>query len=215
MIAFGMAAQTIPEYAEAGPVMGTFGMLINLLPGWLVAWLLAAFSAAMLSTIAVQVLTLATIFVKDIYVRYYNPNATDRQQSRYVRYAILFFAIGGIILSTALPPVNSAIVWLFSWLLPAFWMFVFGMFWKRSSRAAFYTLIISGVANTIWSFSSLPAYFNLEGNNNSIVMVVFSFTLGIILTAGDKNAKPGMVKMYLENKHEVVAPGRTGVLVEE
>ncbi len=206
MLAFGMAAQSIPEFAAIGaPPMANFTMLLNLLPGWLVSCLFAAFIAAMLSTVAVQILALATIFMDDIIFKFFKRDASEKQKMSYVRIAVICFAVGGTALSTCLPAVDSAIVWLFAWLLPAFWVFVFGMFWKRSNRAAFWTLIISAVANMIWTYTSLPTILHLDGNNNSIGMVVVSFVVSIILTATDKNAKPGMIKLYKKNKFDVIS----------
>ena len=180
-------------------------MLLNSLPGWLVSCLFAAFIAAMLSTVAVQILALATIFLDDIVYKFYKKDATEKQKVISLRVAVTVFAVGGTALSTTLPAIDSAIVWLFAWLLPAFWVFVFGMFWKRSSRAAFWTLIITAIANMIWSFTSLPTLLHLDGNNNSVGMVVVSFVVGIILTATDKNAKPGMIKLYKTNKSAAIS----------
>ena len=206
MLAFGMAAQSIPEYAAIGnPPLANFTMLLNSLPGWLVSCLFAAFIAAMLSTVAVQILALATIFLDDIVYKFYKKDATEKQKVISLRVAVTVFAEGGTALSTTLPAIDSAIVWLFAWLLPAFWVFVFGMFWKRSSRAAFWTLIITAIANMIWSFTSLPTLLHLDGNNNSVGMVVVSFVVGIILTATDKNAKPGMIKLYKTNKSAAIS----------
>ncbi len=206
MLAFGMAAQTIPEYAVIGnPPLANFTMLLHTLPGWLVSCLFAAFIAAMLSTVAVQILALATIFMNDIVFKYFKKDASEKQKMTYVRIAVVLFAVSGTALSTCLPAVDGAIVWLFAWLLPAFWVFVFGMFWKRSARAAFWTLIISAVANMVWSFSSLPSLLHLDGNNNSVGMVVVAFVVAIVLTATDKNAKPGMIGLYKKNKFDVIS----------
>lgn len=206
MLAFGMAAQSIPEYAAIGaPPMANFTMLLSLLPGWLVSCLFAAFIAAMLSTVAVQILALSTIFMDDILFKFYKPKATEQEKMKLIRVGVIVFAVGGTALSTCLPAVDSAIVWLFAWLLPAFWVFVFGMFWKRSSRAAFWTLIISAVANMVWTYTALPTILHLDGNNNSVGMVVVSFVVAIVLTATDKNAKTGMIKAYKKNKMDVIS----------
>jgi SSS family solute:Na+ symporter len=123
----------------------------------------------------------------------------------YVRAGIIVFAILGTALSTALPGIDGAIVWLFAWMLPAFWVLVFGLLWKRSTRAAFWTLVISGVFNMFWSLTSLPSVFHLEGNNNSVGLTVVAFVISIILTATDKDAKPGMIQQYKKDKRSVMS----------
>ena len=46
---------------------------------------------------------------------------------------------------------------------------------------------------------------HLDGNNNSVGMVVVSFVVGIILTATDSTAKPAMIKLYKTNKAAAIS----------
>ncbi|MFR5701461.1 MAG: sodium:solute symporter family transporter [Eubacterium ramulus] len=52
-------------------------MLVDLLPGWISAVLLAALLAAILSTFAMTSLTPSTIWVNDIYLGYINPESNS------------------------------------------------------------------------------------------------------------------------------------------
>lgn len=211
MIAFGMVANTLPGYAGVyGGPMDTFAMLVDLLPTWVIIWLLAGFAAAVLSTIAVCVLGIATLFVNDVVMprhrAQHNTELTDKEHLKWLRIGIVIFAGVACIVSTLLPSVNTSMVWLFSWLLPPFWMFVFGMHWKRSSKAALWTIIISAIANCIWSFfPQLQTMLHMDGSNNSIVMLFFTMIVGIIAVALDKDAKPGLVKLYKQDKRKVIA----------
>lgn len=206
MIAFGMAAATMPQYADYyGTPLATFSMLVDLLPTWVVIWLLAGFAAAILSTVAVCVLGLSTVFTDAIVKTYYKPNMTDRQYMRYLRVAIVVFAGIACALSTLMPSVNTSMIWLNAWLLPAFWLFVFGMYWKRSSKAAFITIVISAIANCIWTFGDFGAKLHLD-NNNSLVMLFFTLVVGLIATAADRGALPGLVSLYKKDKSLVVSP---------
>jgi SSS family solute:Na+ symporter len=207
MVAFGMAALSIPELSGMGapPFIAMFVMLIQLLPWWLTAWLFAGFAAAMLSTIAIQLLALSTIIVDDIYIRYYNHNMSEKSKMRLLRTLIVIIGLGGTATATTLPAVQNAIVWLFAWLLPAFWIFVFAMFWKRSVFAGFWTIIVTGIVNVLWSYTSLPTMLGLDGNNNSIAMFAVSLVVCTLLTALDKNAKRAMLKVYKNNKFDVIS----------
>jgi SSS family solute:Na+ symporter len=210
MIAFGMAAATLPKYADYyGTPLATFAMLVDLLPTWVVIWLLAGFAAAILSTVAVCVLGISTVFTDAIIKTYYKPDMTDKQYMRFLRGCIIIFASGACVVSTLMPAVNTSMVWLNAWLLPAFWMFVFGMHWKRSSKAALTTIIVSAVANCIWTFGDFGAKLRLD-NNNSLVMLFFTLLVGLITTATDKNALPGLISLYKRDKARVVgaAAGR-------
>jgi SSS family solute:Na+ symporter len=70
-VVIGLTAKSIPEFEVLGPKVAATTMLVNLLPGWLSALLLASFLAAILSTFAMTSLSPATIFTMDIYKRLY------------------------------------------------------------------------------------------------------------------------------------------------
>lgn len=207
MIALYMGASAIPGITElaGSPGYQTMSMIVGNLPVWLAAWVMAAFAAAMLSTVAVQLLTLATIFVQTIYCQYWKKNATPKQQTKYIRVVIFIVFIIGTCMGAILPEVSAAMTWLFAWLLPGCWMFIFGIWWKRSKTASFWSLLICGVFNCFWSFTSLPAVFHLEGNNNSIGMLVVSLAVYVIIAAFDKNAEGPFKKQYIEDRNSCVA----------
>jgi SSS family solute:Na+ symporter len=70
--------------------------------------------------------------------------------------------------------------WLFSWLVPVFWVIVFGLFWKRNSAVAIATLVIAWIANSAWSFSSLPVLLNMSDVPNAYVTLVVTLVVGIV-----------------------------------
>ena len=158
-------------------------MLIEFLPGWLSTILLASFLAAILSTFAMTSLAPATIFSMNIYKNLYHPDATDNEVTKVTRIAIIVLAVIAMIVAAYLPPILAAIKWLFSWLIPVFWIVVFGFFWKRSRGAALATLLTAWVANSLWSFSSLPATLGLPGDANAYVVLVVTLVVAIVANA--------------------------------
>lgn len=201
IIAMYMAAAGMGYSSVAGsPGYQNMIMLVENLPGWMTAWIMAAFAAAMLSTIAVQLLTLSTIFVQTIVIRYWKKDATPAQETRYIRIGIFIVFVLGTAMATTLPEISSAMVWLFAWLLPGCWIFMFGLCWRRSKFAAFWSLLICGVFNCFWTFTSLPAVFHLEGNNNSIGLLVVSIFVYVILAALDKNAEEPFGNLYRRDR---------------
>ena len=208
VIALYMGASVMPEYNSipAGPGFQNMSMIVGEMPAWLAAWVMASFAAAMLSTIAVQLLVLSTIFTQTIYCRYWKTDATPKQQTKYIRIGIVVTCVFGTAMATILPEVMAAITWLFAWLLPGCWIFFFGLGWKRSKAAAFWSLIICGLFNCVWSFTSLPELVRLEGNNNSIGMLVMSVLVYVVIAAFDKNAEEGFAKLYIKNRNACVAP---------
>ena len=140
-VVIGLTAKTIPEFAELGPKVAATAMLVNYLPPWLAALLLASFLAAILSTFAMTALAPATIFTVDIYRNLYRPDATEKDMARVMRIAIIVLAAIAMTVAAFLPPILAAMNWLFSWLVPVFWVVLFGLFWKRSAPVAIATLI--------------------------------------------------------------------------
>lgn len=188
-VVIGLTAKSIPEFAVLGPKTAATTMLVNYLPPWLAAVLLASFLAAILSTFAMTSLAPATIFGMDIYKRLYRPNASEKEMAKVIRITII--VLGAIAMSVAafLPPIIAAMEWLFSWLVPVFWIVIFGLFWKRNSNVALAMLIVAWVANCLWSFTSLPTELGMQAVSNPYITLGVTLVIGILgnlLCAGEK-----------------------------
>jgi SSS family solute:Na+ symporter len=179
-VVIGLTAKTVPEFAALGPKVAATTMLVNYLPPWLAALLLASFLAAILSTFAMTSLAPATIFTVDIYRNLYRPKATEADMARVMRITIIILAVIAMTVAAFLPPILAAMNWLFSWLVPVFWVVVFGLFWKRSSAVAVTTLVAAWTANSAWSFSELPQLLNMADVPNAYVTLVVTLAVGIV-----------------------------------
>jgi SSS family solute:Na+ symporter len=177
-VVIGLTAKSIPEFEVLGPKVAATSMLVNFLPGWLSALLLASFLAAILSTFAMTSLSPATIFTMDIYKRLYRPTASEAELTKVIRITIIVLAIIAMAVASYLPPILASMNWLFSWLVPIFWVVVFGFMWQRNTTAACLTLVSAWLANSAWSFTSLPDLLDMAGTPNAYV------TLGVTLTVG-------------------------------
>lgn len=194
-VILGLAARSIPEYAEYGAKLAATNMLVDLLPMWLAALLLAALLAAILSTFAMTALTTATIWVHDIYKGYINPDASEKKLANMTRVMIVIFAIAALCISIALPTILDAINWVFAWIVPVFFIVVFGLFWKRNSKVAGAALAVSWILNVFWSLTPLPAAIGgfIGGLTNPYVTLIVSV---VILVVGNLACKgePGYFK---------------------
>jgi SSS family solute:Na+ symporter len=179
-VVIGLTAKTVPEFAALGPKVAATTMLVNYLPPWLAALLLASFLAAILSTFAMTALAPATIFTVDIYKNLYRPRATEGEMARVMRITIVILAAIAMTVAAFLPPILAAMNWLFSWLVPVFWVILFGLFWKRNSAVAVATLVAAWVANSAWSFSSLPQLMNMPEAPNAYVTLAVTLVVGIV-----------------------------------
>ncbi len=196
-VTLGLTARSIPEYAELGPKMAATSMIVDMLPAGISALLLAALLAAILSTFAMTSLTPATIFTMDIYKGLFNKNASEKDVTRMIRIMVVLLGAIAIGVSAYLPPIIGAINWLFAWMVPVFWLFVTGLFWKRSHGVASATLAITWVANMIWTFTSLPASIgglvgSLPNGYITLVVSLLVIIIGNLTTKGE----PGYFKVH-------------------
>ena len=93
--------------------------------------------------------------------------------------AIVVLGLIAMGVASALPPILAAMNWLFSWLVPVFWVVVFGLFWKRSATVALATLLSAWTANLLWSFSGLPALLHADPAANAYVVLGVTLVVGV------------------------------------
>ena len=181
-VTIGLAAKSVPEFNALGPKVAATAMLVEYLPQWLSALLLASFLAAILSTFAILALASSTLFSMDIYKTLFKPEATEREVTRVTRLLIVGLGVIAIAIASYLPPILVALSWLLAWLVPVFWLVVFGLFWKRNQPVAIATLVIAWVINSAWSFTSLPALVGLQQLPNAYITLIVTL---VVLIGGN------------------------------
>lgn len=194
-VILGLAARALPEYSQYGAKLAATNMLVDMLPMWIAALLLAALLAAILSTFAMTALTSATIWVRDIYKGYINPDADEKKLANMTRILIIVLVAAALAVSVALPEILNAINWVFAWIVPVFWIVVLGLFWKRNSKVAGTALAVSWIFNVIWSLTPLPASIGgfIGGLTNPYVTLILSLVILIIGNLACKG-EPGYFK---------------------
>lgn len=169
----------LQDVALAAKVAGPT-MLLNYLPGWLVAWLLAAFLGAVLSTFAITTMGLGALFANNIYTLK-NPGADEAKITKITRIVIVISGLVAIAVSGFLPEIISGANWAFAWLCPIFWNVVYGMFWKRSRTAAGIIFAVSWILVILWTYTSTPFILGLQGVPVPFVTLAVSIVGGVIL----------------------------------
>ncbi|WOJ97730.1 sodium:solute symporter family protein [Congregibacter brevis] len=192
----GLAAATIPEFAQLGPKLAAATMIVELLPTWLVVLLQAGFLGALLSTFAMSALAPATIFTKDIVGASVDGGLSPRAERQMIRKVILI--VGGLAAALTFfnhPNVIEAITWLFAWLAPLFFIIVAGLFWKRNTTAAYIVVFGSWLVNCAWSIGPVRAAIGglapplaLLENAHISAMVAFLLTVICFAAAGRSEA---------------------------
>ena len=197
IVTIGLTAKADPAYYAMGGKMFGMAYIVDHTPPVLAIFVLAALLAAVLSTFAMTTLTPATIFAIDIYKRYFKPDATEKQVAYIIRALIVILGAFAVFISTFLPNILGAINWLFAWTVPVFWLFVTGLFWKRSKNVALAALIITWIVNLFWTFVIQNPALGIAGDSfflnlaNGYVTLVVSLVIIIVgnIAVGD-NADP-------------------------
>jgi SSS family solute:Na+ symporter len=194
----GLAAATIPEFAELGPKLAGATLVVKLLPAWLVVLLQAGFLGALLSTFAMSALAPATIFTKDIVGANIEGGLTPAEEKQLIRRVI--FIVGALAAALTFfnhPNVIRAITWLFAWLAPLFFITVAGLFWKRNSTVAFTVVICSWVINCAWSIGPIKqmivaAFPGSAALENAHITAIVAFVLTVVLYSFSKKNEPAL-----------------------
>ncbi len=184
----GLAARAIPEYAAQGPKTAAMTMIVDMLPTGISALLLAALLAAILSTFAMTSLTPATMWVNDIYKQFINPDASEKKLANMTRVLIVIIALFAMVVSTALPTILDAIGWVFSWVIPVWWMVAFGLFWKRNTKVTVLAMVIPWILNILWSFTNIKVAIGgvIGGLPNAYITMISCLLIFIIGNAISK-----------------------------
>jgi SSS family solute:Na+ symporter len=205
IISMGLASKGLVNLGLLDAPNGATGvvyLVVNYMPSWLQVCVIGMFLAAMLSTVAMESLALATMMNRNILS--YFPKFKNMSAKREATLSRIWIIAGGFTAAFAALTIqaqtNAALTWGFAWFVPLFFMFIIGMFWKRSRIGALITLITCWVFNVVLTFTPLASLFGLEGNNYSIFMIVLSLGLGIITTALDKNASPNFKSVYTKQR---------------
>lgn len=194
----GMAALSLPQFNGFGAMMASPMMLVELLPKWVVALIMASFLGALLSTFAMTTLCPASIFAHDLYAGLYKKDATEKEKTLVTRIAIIVVGVLAVILSNSQPAVVPTINWIFTWAAPMFVMLIIGLCWKRNTPAAIITMFAAWIANMIWTTFGLQVALGATVVHGIYITLLVTLVFGIILTA----VLPGKPGLFKEMKME-------------
>lgn len=143
-----------------------YPVLLNLLPKGLKGLSFAALTAAIVASLAGKANSISTIFTLDIYKKFFNPNASEKQLVYIGRIAIL----ASMVIAIAIAPFLGIdkkggfqfIQEYTGFVSPGiFAIFILGFFWKRTTaRAALVAAVITFPLSVFFKF--LPEWTNLE-----------------------------------------------------
>lgn len=130
------------DMSDAGVVKPdhAYPALMNLLPSGLKGLSFAALTAAIVASLAGKCNSISTIFSLDIYKKFLNPKASEREIVVVGRWAVLGAFIVAVLIAPQLRKLEQAYQFIqeySNYLTPgAFALFFLGLFWKRTTSAA-------------------------------------------------------------------------------
>jgi len=136
----------------------------SVLPTWGAAVFLAGVVAAGMSTFSAILITASSAVVRDLVQKGLKRDLSDRKMVQYSR--IVSVIVGVVSLLIALrPPALVLVLMAFSSAMIAatcLWPLLFGLFWKRATRAGALASMLAGLCTTLaWSIAGSP--FGLHG----------------------------------------------------
>ncbi|WP_077302881.1 sodium/pantothenate symporter [Virgibacillus pantothenticus] len=154
---------------------------LEVMPNWLAGIVLAAPMAAIMSTVDSLLLLVSSTIVKDVYLNYLKPDAS---QQTIKRISIGITALLGVIIFLMALNPPDLIIWLnlfaFGGLEAAFiWPIVLGLYWEKGNKYGALASMIAGVGLYILSDTFFPQPFGIH----SVVMpVVISFFVYVVVS---------------------------------
>ena len=207
------------------PEMVVLTLAYKLLPGVLAAIVLVAIMSAIMSTADAQLMLMGTMLGRDVYQRYINKDATDKQLMNVSRICIIVVGIISILIALIQPPgVFQIVVFSFSTLGASFLpSYVGAVWWKRgNTTGCMASMIIGCIVSVVWEAAGLATVTGFHTFFAGIVVSIVAYIIGSLIgppptkeiqdlveRAGCKTEIPAS---FLKANYKDLAPETNGVI---
>lgn len=164
------------------PDMALPTLILEIMPGWLAGLVLAAPLAAVMSTVNSMLLVASSTIVKDLYLNYIKPDASERSVKKISYFSTAIIGVIVIILSLTPPEyLQYLVIYAIGGLEATFFApIVLGLYWKRANRAGAIASMYLGLISYILIDIFSPNPFGMHTIATSLAisllaMVVFSY----------------------------------------
>lgn len=190
----------LPDPEKVMPLLAT-----SLLPEWVAGVVIAAITAAIMSTADSQLLVATSSVVEDVYHKLINPGADQKKLVFLSRIFVLLLSFVAFLF--AIPGENSAIYFLvaFAWggLAASFGpLIILSLWWKRTTRLGAIAGMISGMVTVIlWDICGIAAYMKALSVHDELVvpgmLPAFFISLCCIIIVSLCTIPPNSKKLFL------------------
>lgn len=182
----GVFARPILPGIEVGDTVMPL-IALKVLPPWLAGVVLAAPMAAIMSTVDSLLLLVSSAVVKDVYINYIRPNASEGTIKK-MSFGVTT-VLGILVFLMAISP-PDLLIWLnlfsFGGLEAAFiWPVVLGLYWQRGNKFGAITSMLAGTGSYIFIHLYFPNPFGMHTVTLPIVLSFIVF-IAVSLMTGKK-----------------------------
>ncbi|WP_010282987.1 sodium/pantothenate symporter [Bacillus timonensis] len=158
-------------------------LAMEVLPPWLAGIVLSAPMAAIMSTVNSLLLIVGSSIVKDVYLNYIKPDASETVVKR-ISMSVTGL-IGILVFLLAIHP-PDLLIWLnlfaFGGLEAAFiWTVVLGLYWRRGNKYGAISSIVIGVGSYILIYTTYPEAFGMHSVVLPILFSLLAYTVVSLL----------------------------------
>jgi sodium/proline symporter len=190
------------------PELAIFQVANTLLPAAVTGIVMAAIMAAIMSTADSLLLQTGSIASRDLYERFINPKASDREMVLVSRGLVLGIGVVGYVIALVQPPaVFDIVIFATSILSSAFApAFICAVWWKKANTpGAIASIIVGASVSFVWEIANLtdtttvaPVTVGLLASTLTIIVVSLATqsiapVSGRILAALDETTKVGPI----------------------
>ncbi|MCF3944555.1 sodium/pantothenate symporter [Oceanobacillus alkalisoli] len=157
---------------------------LEVLPPWLAGIILSAPLAAIMSTVDSLLLLVSSSVVKDVYINYMKPKATDRQIKNVSMGVTAVIGIVAFVLAISPPELLIYLnLFAFGGLESAFmWPLIMGLYWKYANKTGAIASMITGIGSYIAIHYYNQAYGDLFGVHTVTVPVFLSLIVFVVFS---------------------------------
>jgi sodium/proline symporter len=195
----------VPDLAD--PEMAIFEVANKLLPAAATGLVMAAIMAAIMSTADSLLLQTGSIASRDIYERFINPDASEKQMVWVSRGLVLAIAVVGYLIALAEPPsVFRIVIFATSVLGSAFLPAYFCAVWwsKANTPGAIASMVVGASVSFIWEFAGLVPVTQMHPM--LVGVVSSSLTMYVVSMATQKSSPVPQEILAMMNDSAVVGP---------
>ena len=172
----------LPNIAD--PEMVVLTLAYELLPTVLAAIVLVAIMSAIMSTADAQLMLMGTMLGRDVYQRYINRNATDKQLMRVSRICVLAVGVLSVIVALVQPPgVFQIVIFSFSTLGSSFLpSYVGAVWWKRgNTTGCVASMLVGCVVSIVWEAGGLAGPTGMHTFFMGILCSIAAYIIGSLI----------------------------------